>query len=71
MENLIPDLTPDEWCEQYPARKVSEIPEYICDDITFDNQWDAERHLESIEMEYQCGGREVVEFNGLFYITYD
>lgn len=60
-------MTWEEWGKEYPARKVEEKP--TTTDPIHDNYYDAIKHKDWIEVTYEVGGLEIVEFEGLFYIV--
>ena len=56
-----------EWTEKYPARKVTEKPESLYD-LAFDNYVHAVQYKDYLEMTYDLGGYEIVQYGEKWYI---
>ncbi len=56
-----------EWAKTYPARKVTELPNYM-EGEDFDDYLEAVEWLEGLETLQEIGGFEIVEYQERFYI---
>lgn len=60
----------DEWCENYPCRKVDKLYQPYDKNSGFELRLDAESFKEFVEITDERGGFEIVEFEGKFWVCY-
>ena len=60
----------DEWCQAYPVRVVDQKPITIELHCEFVDRSEAEHVKEFMEIDYECGGMEIVQFEDKFYIVW-